>query len=516
MAGHEHQGRAQGGNEGILPLPGKPHRRAGGGQQADEQDKAHRAGLHQHLDVVVVGVFRLVVEALDALHAVLKGPQAQADHRTAAKELHAVGEEDKALDGVLVGPQALETVGDKAGQQLVAQGDAAGAGLAGADSAVQPGLAGGGEIEVDHQTVLRHGEGGPGQGALVEGGAGVHHGLLLVLALDVHRQIPLRLRRQGVGPGLRIGGPAQGLAGLESRAAGEVVGRQGKDGHAGQDHAGEDQHDPAVAGELVRQRTAQAVQQAQQRRASDDAQQGHRPESGPGGEGGQGDEEGCGNAENQGFHHEQQQLGPPLRTLQQQVGEEGQGDHAAGAHTEGQQEGQGVDIQADQVDGPLPSGGGDNQAEAQKGAQAHAAGEYVGVGEHGGHTDPLLHRAQAGVVRGEQAQQPQNRGADDPGGEQVNAHQPRQGGEAGEDCRAPAAGTAALPVLHGQQQQGQAEGGQGLEELIEGEFPASGVEGGQAVHEHHQSQGQDRQVQTVPQAGEEHRRPAPAGTGPPA
>lgn len=59
-----------------------------------------------------------VIEILDAVHVVLEAAQAKAQDGALSEQLHAVLEEDQTLDGVLVGPQTLHTVGDEAGSSL--------------------------------------------------------------------------------------------------------------------------------------------------------------------------------------------------------------------------------------------------------------------------------------------------------------------------------------------------------------------------------------------------------------
>ena len=149
--------------------------------------------------------------------------------------------------------------------------------------------------------------------------------------------------------------------------------------------------------------------------------------------------------------------------------------------------------------------GGDGQPQAQQHADAHAPGKHVGVGEDGGHTDPLLHCGEIHVIRGEDAEDGQEKGADPAGGEQVDTHQPRQGGKALQDHGGPAARVAPLPfrlIRERQKQKGQAEGGKYLQKFIEGKFPGNGVKRGNAVHEDHQGQCGQRQVQAAAQPGE--------------
>ncbi len=109
---------------------------------------------------MIVGVLCLVIEGLDAGGSAFKCAQPQAENRAAAEEFHAVGKEDRSLDGVLVGKQALKAVGDEAGQQAVLQLQRRGPGLPG-----ERGFAEGQplfrpEVEVGDQTVLGHREPG--------------------------------------------------------------------------------------------------------------------------------------------------------------------------------------------------------------------------------------------------------------------------------------------------------------------------------------------------------------------
>lgn len=132
MDGHEHHGRPQRSDEGLL-LPAQPGPDHGGGGQQQLTAKAAKADgsrVHQGLDIVVVDILGGVIEVLNAVHVVLEAAQTQAQNGALAEQLHAVLEKDQTLDGVLVGTQALHTVGDEAGQQLIAQGHGAGTGLA--------------------------------------------------------------------------------------------------------------------------------------------------------------------------------------------------------------------------------------------------------------------------------------------------------------------------------------------------------------------------------------------------
>ena len=55
---------------------------------------------------------------------------------------------------------------------------------------------------------------------------------------------------------------------------------------------------------------------------------------------------------------------------------------------------------------------GNSQAQAQQNAGPRDPREYIGVHEEGGHTRPLLHRGQMGIVRREPAEERQHRRAD--------------------------------------------------------------------------------------------------------
>ena len=85
--------------------------------------------------------------------------------------------------------------------------------------------------------------------------------------------------------------------------------------------------------------------------------------------------------------------------------------------------------------------GGDRQSQAQQDADAHTAGKNIGAHKDRRDAHALLHRRQLGVVRRELSHQRQHRPADEPGGEQIHAHQPRDGAAALQNGGGPAAGS---------------------------------------------------------------------------
>ena len=150
-------------------------------------------------------ILGLIIEALDGGELALHAAHAPADEGAFLPQLDAVLEEHQPLDEVLVGPQALEAVGGKAGQQLVPQGQL---------RAVRKGdgvqLPVPGEDEPHHPGILRHGERRVGQGPLIEHRVGVHHQLGLVLGVDLHLGVNA-VHRDGIPAGSGIDGPVQAL-----------------------------------------------------------------------------------------------------------------------------------------------------------------------------------------------------------------------------------------------------------------------------------------------------------------
>ena len=493
------QGRRQGAGRLLRPAAGLEDGDEGGNQGPHKEDQAHHAGLHQGLDIVVVGVLGLVEEGLDADDAVLKGAHTQADDGAALEELHAVLKEHHALDGVLVGPQALHAVGDEVGQQGIAQGELNGAPRPLQGRPLHRHRGGGGEVGVYHDAVLRHRHGGPVRRTGVDHRAGVHHGVLPVLALQGHADLAVSLHGQGVAPRLGIGGPAQALPLRQGSRAGQLHGGHGEHRQQDHHHGDEDGHHAGAALQQPAQLLPrEPVGQAQQGGAHDDAGQGHRLEAAPLLQGGGGHQEAGRGHQDQGLHHEHQQRPPALLPLQQQEGQKAHRDGAAAAHAEGQEKGQGVEIEAGQVEPAvaLPLGG-NGQAQGEEHPDAHAPGEHVGVAEDGGHAHPRLHAAQAGVVPGEQAQQAQHRGADEAGGEQVDAGQSGQGGSPLQHGGEAPAQLPLLPLCEGQQQHHAAEGGQHHHKGPQGELARGGVQGGDAVHDDPQAHDQEGHGQTL-------------------
>ena len=137
------------------------------------------------------------------------------------------------------------------------------------------------------------------------------------------------------------------------------------------------------------------------------------------------------------------------------------------------------------VPGPLCGAG---QSQGEEDPDAHAPGKDVGVCKHGIHADARFHRGQHGVIRGESLQDPQHRGADEAGGEQVDAHQARHSSGALQYGGEATSRFLALPIGESQQQYHHPEGGQHHHKGCQGKFSGDGVQGGDAVGHHPQTQ----------------------------
>ena len=237
----------------LLPAQALPNSRRRDEQHTQKQDQSHHACLNQRLDIVVVDIPGGVVEGLDAGVAVLKGSHAKAHDWRALKELHAVLKEHHTLNGVLVGEQTLETVGHKAGQELIPQFDGTAPGIPLVGRGVEFRSLRGGEIEVEDQAVLRHRELSSLRVSPVKYRAGVHHGILAVLALDGHGQTAGRLHLKGIGPGVRIGGAPQPLPGLQGHPAGHVHCQRHIQRRQSQHRRNQSKHRAAMGGQALRQ-----------------------------------------------------------------------------------------------------------------------------------------------------------------------------------------------------------------------------------------------------------------------
>ena len=319
----------------------------------------------------------------------------------------------------------------------------------------------------------------------------MHHGVLHVLALDGHGHIPHGLHVQRIGPGGGIGGPAQPLPGVQGGAAGDRHGQEGVNGQQGGQSRHHDGKELAVARQNVGQLSAQAlVQDHQQRSGQDGADQGDGVQAVPAVKGGEVDGEGRDHSEDQGLQHGQQQPGPALGQLQNQIEDKGGHNGAAGAHAEGQHKGQGVQGQAGQIApaGPLPLLR-HRQPQGQQHAQADAPGEDVGVAVDGHHTHAGLHAAHVHIVGAEFVHQPQEGGTEKPGGQLVDTQQGGQGGAHGEHAPGPAADQALLPRLKGQDEHEHAEGADDGQKVLQSELPGYGIQGGDAVDGHEQGHG---------------------------
>ena len=237
MEGRHAQAGAQGGQQGILLTltPAAKQHGGGGAQHGQEDHQAGNAHFGQHLDIVVVDVLALVEERLHAGDQALNGGEPVADDGTLLIDAQAVLKKGDTLDGVFVGPDALNPVGGKARQELVAQLDGSTVGKA---DRLQLGAFRGGEGEVDHLGALWDGEGGLLQSAAVENRAGVGDGLRLILALHGDGGGALPFTGERIGTRARIDGAQETLTSVQSIAAGHVPGQDeidhqqhGKTGH---------------------------------------------------------------------------------------------------------------------------------------------------------------------------------------------------------------------------------------------------------------------------------------------
>ena len=148
------------------------------------------------------------------------------------------------------------------------------------------------------------------------------------------------------------------------------------------------------------------VRHAQQSGPDNDTDQGYWLEARPLCQGSRRHQKTCSRYQNQRLHHQYQSGASGTLPLKQQIDQEGHHDDTAGTHTKGQEEGQGIDVEAYQMEPAvallLRSA---RQAQGEKHSDAHTTGKYIGVGKDGGHTDPRFHPAQVVIIGGKQPQQ---------------------------------------------------------------------------------------------------------------
>ena len=136
-----------------------------------------------------------------------------------------------------------------------------------------------------------------------------------------------------------------------------------------------------------------------------------------------------------GLHHPQEQGNAPPLVLAQKVDQHREGEHGDSAHTEGEQEAQGVDAQQDGSAQAAPGRlGGADQIEGEKHAEGKETGHDVGVAKDTGDTD-------AGLISGghileraaeEAVHQAEESAGQELGGGSVDAQKSKGGGDRGD------------------------------------------------------------------------------------
>ena len=249
--------------------------------------------------------------------------------------------------------------------------------------------------------------------------------------------------------------------------------------------------------------TQELIGEAKQRRAENQAEEGDRLNAVPGIQGSGGGQNYSDRDQNEGFQHQDEEMTPAVLMLQKKIDQEGGQDTGRGAHTESQHKGQRVDIEAAEVEPALLFARGRKcQPQSKQNTNACAAGKNVGVGKDGGHADAGLHAVQVDIVRRVTPQEGQQRGAEQPGRDQINAEQAGQSGGAFQNgCHSPA-GVCTFARGEKHQKKGGAKSGDQLQQLIEGELSGDGVGRGDAAHEHHQQQQKQGQVHPAQQSPE--------------
>lgn len=178
--GHHHgQARCQHGQQRVSILAAAGQHPDGAAQQPHKGGQAQHAGLVHNLNELVMDILGFIVKTLYGGKLTLYAADAPSDQGAFLPQLQTVPEEDQTLDEVLVGPQTLETVRGKFGQQGIAQGQLRSVGQG---DAVQG--AGSAELEPNDPAALRYGEGRPvRKRTLIENGVGVHHEFCFRLAV---------------------------------------------------------------------------------------------------------------------------------------------------------------------------------------------------------------------------------------------------------------------------------------------------------------------------------------------
>ena len=283
-------------------------------------------------------IFGLIIETLDPLDGVFKGAHAVAYHRALGEQCHTVLKEHRTLDGVLVGPEALEAVCNKAGEERIAQGDGF--------PAVQAGLGDlgprfGTEIKVNHLAVFGYCKLGTIGLPFVQHRFRVHHHLGHVLGDngDLYRRGGLH--RQGVFPGGGVGTPAQSICpkgkGRGNRQRGSGIGH----------HEHTDSGEEADSGPLVRLQNGRKaakdkpLQQADYRHIANHGQQRHHNQHSLAVEAGEGHK-----GKHQGGHRSEDhmdQRGSAALSGRNQIDHNGQQEHGGAAHTKDQKQPKGIE-----------------------------------------------------------------------------------------------------------------------------------------------------------------------------
>ena len=249
----------------------------------------------------------------------------------------------------------------------------------------------------------------------------MHHGILFVLALKSYIDRPIRRNGQGVSAELGIGRPAQSLPRIQRCQTGQLHGHNHKDRQQRHHRADQDGHHTGTPLQRLAKPLSHKLVPG---RANHNTDQGHRLEAGPFHQGGGGSQNAPSAHQDQGLQHQHQGASPGLFPLQQQIDQKAQRNGAAAAHTKRQQERQGVDVEAHQMEPAVAFLlRGTRQTQREEHPNAHTPGKHIGVAKNGSHSDPRFYSPKVVIVLGKQLQQAQHRRADQMGGEQVDAHQ---------------------------------------------------------------------------------------------
>ena len=142
-------------------------------------------------------------------------------------------------------------------------------------------------------------------------------------------------------------------------------------------------------------------------------------------------------------------------------------------------------------------GGGQGQAQGEKHADSHAPGKHIGVGEDGVDPHPHFHGRKGAVIWGKETQNPQHRGADEVGGQQIDAYQSGNGRRPFQDGGKAPPKFFACTFGQGQQQHHTAKGPQKDYKGFQGKFSRNGIQGGNPVQNHPGTQCQEWNGQTL-------------------